>query len=346
MKHQFRLGAVALAICALTVSLTGCVAESGPAASDRVCVVLPDADPTGRWELIDRPALDDGAAAGELELDVRSADGTGAGLAAAAAELLAGGCGVLVLTDVDGAAASVAADAGGVPVVAYDRPFAGASHVVAFDAAEIGRLQGQSLVDAFAAAARDAASAIVVYLAPSDLDATAREGALTALRAGGVRPASEPLIGDGTTPQAAFERALAGLSGRVDAVWAADDASAGAAAEVLSGRGAAPVPIAGGVATPDALRRILAGWQTSAVQLPIDEEVQALLDVVTTIVRPDASATPAPDAATTVLIAPLLVTATELPALVSAGVVSAGDLCAGDVLGVVLADRCSAAGIG
>lgn len=350
--HPRRVGGALLAVAAVaTALLSGCAPEptNGPGASDRVCVVLPDDDPAGRWERSDRPALVQGVEAAGLEIAVASADGAPAGLSEAVSAQLDDGCGVLVLVDVDDAAADVAANAAaeGVPVIAYDGAFAGASYIVAFDEAEAGRLQGQSLVDALAAAGRDPAAASVVYLTDTDLDDAEREGALTALRAGGVRPAAEPVAREGETPDAAFSRALAGLSGVVDGVWAPEEAAAAGAVAVLADRGHAPVPLSGGPVTDEALRRILAGWQTSGVLLPTDLEAQAVVAIAVAVLQPPDGSTPAPsDEVQTTLVPPRLVTAAEIAGLVADGLADASTLCAGEVGGVVLAEKCAAAGIG
>lgn len=344
MKLPFRFVLVPGALAVTALALAGCVAEptNGPGASERICIVLPDADPAGRWEQADRPALQAGFAAADLAVDVRSADGDPA---SAVADQLDDGCGVLVLAAGDGAMdAAAAAVAAGVPVIAYDGAVAGATSVVAFDEAESGRLQGQSLVDAFAAEGRAPGEAVVVYLTGTGLGEAEREGALTALRAGGVRPAAEPVARPDETPDAAFARALAGLSNTVDAVWAPDDAAAAAATSGLAAAAHGPVPLSGGRVTTEALRRILAGWQTSGVLLPTDLEAQAAVDLAVSLLRPAEGATAPPPAE--VLVSPRFVGAADLPALVTEGVISADELCAGEVLGVVLAERCAAAGIG
>jgi D-xylose transport system substrate-binding protein len=63
----------------------------------------------------------------------------------------------MVLVDYQGAGAAVAekAKAAGFPVIAYDRPIAGADYYVSFDNFTVGALQGQMIVDGLAAAGKD-----------------------------------------------------------------------------------------------------------------------------------------------------------------------------------------------
>ena len=70
----------------------------------------------------------------------------------------------MLLVDLQGAAVAVTekAKAAGVPVIAYDRPIAGADYYVSFDNETVGALQGQMVVDGLAAAGKDIKTASIV----------------------------------------------------------------------------------------------------------------------------------------------------------------------------------------
>ena len=135
----------------------------------------------------------------------------------------------MLLVDYNGAGAAVAekAKAEGIPVIAYDRPIEGADYYVSFDNLEVGRLEGQSIVDGLAAAGKDPATAIVVYMGGDPADGNAKmfhDGAVEVMEAAGITPAAEPPgVWDGDKSATNFEQALTSLGGKVDAVWVAND---------------------------------------------------------------------------------------------------------------------------
>src|SRR3546814_8909122 len=94
----------------------------------------------------------------------------------------------MLLVDYQGAAEAVAAKATaeGIPVIAYDRPFEGADYYVSLDNVEVGRLEGQTVLDGLEAAGKDPASAVVVYMGGDPTDGNAamfREGAAEGIEA-------------------------------------------------------------------------------------------------------------------------------------------------------------------
>ncbi|MDG2497805.1 MAG: substrate-binding domain-containing protein, partial [Aquiluna sp.] len=142
----FSISALA-AVAALT--LAGCAAETAEttettsaaatetveATAGRACVILPDADSGTRWEPGDRPALEKALTAAGYEVDIQNAQSDTAKFATIADQQLTKGCGVMLLVDYQGAGVSVAekAKAQGIPVIAYDRPIAGADYYLSFD---------------------------------------------------------------------------------------------------------------------------------------------------------------------------------------------------------------------
>ena len=173
---KFRIASLA-AVAAASLVLAGCAADtateetSTAAAGEtvaealRACVILPDADAGTRWEPGDRPALETCLTAAAYEADIQNAQSDTAKYATIAEAQLTKGCDVMLLVDYHGAGAAVAekAKAAGVPVIAYDRPIAGADYYVSFDNFTVGALQGQMIVDGLVAAGKDPATASIIY---------------------------------------------------------------------------------------------------------------------------------------------------------------------------------------
>ncbi len=192
----------------------------GDAAATRACVILPDAASSPRWENNDRPYLEEGLEAAGFETDIQNAQGDVNKYATIADQQLSQGCGVMLLVDYNGAGGAVAekAKAEGIPVIAYDRPIEGADYYVSFDNLEVGRLEGQSIVDGLAAAGKDPAAAKVVYMGGDPADGNAKmfhDGAVEVMEAAGISPAAEPPgVWDGEKTATNFEQALTALGRR------------------------------------------------------------------------------------------------------------------------------------
>lgn len=349
---------VAVLLAAATLALSGCTAETAAPpenTSTRVCAVLPDTS-SPRWETVDRVALTSGVEGAGFEVDVQNAEGDAERYGEIVDAQLEDGCGVVILAEISGAAGSAesaaasaaeAAHAAGATVIGYGGSFAGADYAVAPDEAEIGRLQGQSLVDALTAAGKTPAVASAVFLG-ADAATTAQHDAATAtMRAAGVRPAAQP-IGPPAEAAAQFAAASAGLSGRVEAVWASTDAYAAGAISDWQAAGLAPVPLTGRGASIDALRNIVAGWQTSTVYTPAHAVADAAVALAESVLNDDEPATTGTLADSTpyVAVAPVLIGPADVATVITAGEVAAADVCAGDAGGRSLVDACAALGIG
>ena len=177
-------------------------------------MILPDAASSPRWENNDRPYLQEGLEAAGFETDIQNAQGDTNKYATIADQQLSKGCGVMLLVDYNGAGAGVAekAKAEGIPVIAYDRPIEGADYYVSFDNFQVGQLEGQSILDGLAAAGKDPATAVVVYMGGDPADGNAamfHDGAVDVMEAAGIKPAAEPPgIWDGDKSATNFEQAL------------------------------------------------------------------------------------------------------------------------------------------
>lgn len=351
MKSSAPILSAVLAVAALT-TLTGCTAEGdGDAplgtASTRACIILPDADSAPRWEQDDRPALSRAIKDAGFTADIRNAEGATGSYAQQGDELLAGGCGVMILVDFDGAAVAVAekAHAAGVPVVAYDRPIAGADYLVAFDHENTGLLQGESIVDGLRAAGKDPAMSAVYFVSGSATDASAtlvRSGATEAMAAAGiVVTAAFDGTGDTQNTASRFANELDAKGGRVDAVWVMNDTDAAGVIQVLDSRGIT-VPVTGQDATIEGLRNVLRGTQSSTVlKRYTDEAHEAATIAIGLLFGNDLD--PQTDGfvdGTPYLKVPVeRVGLAQLATLVHDGVIDAAALCAG------LEEACAANGI-
>lgn len=344
MKSASLVSAVALAgVSALL--LAGCSGggDGGgggddAAAAARACVILPDAASSPRWENNDRPYLEEGLDAAGFETDIQNAQGDVNKYATIADQQLSKGCGVMLLVDYNGAGAAVAekAKAEGIPVIAYDRPIEGADYYVSFDNFEVGRLEGQSIVEGLAAAGKDPATAVVVYMGGDPADGNAamfHDGAVAAMEEVGITPAAEPPgIWDGEKSATNFEQALTSLGGKVDAVWAANDTNAAGVITILDKNGLV-VPVSGQDASIAGLQNVLLGKQTATVYKPIKLEADAAVELAVSLLEGE---TPTADqeledGTPYIAVTPVLVGPEEVITVVEAGDADPAELCQGEV---------------
>jgi D-xylose transport system substrate-binding protein len=333
-------GAAALLLAGCAGSGGGTSSEGGGGeAADRACVILPDAASSPRWENFDRKYLQEGLEEAGFDVDIQNAQGDTNKYSTIADQQLTQGCGVMLLVDYQGAAEAVAAKATaeGIPVIAYDRPFEGADYYVSFDNVEVGRLEGQTVLDGLEAAGKDPASAVVVYMGGDPTDGNAamfREGAAEVMEAAGITPAAEPPgIWDQAKSQTNFEQALTSLGGVVDGVWAANDTNAAGVIKVLQNNNLTGVAVSGQDANVAGLQNILLGWQTATVYKPVKEEADAAVEVAVALLSGE---TPQADqeledGTPYIAVAPQLVGPEEVVNVVEAGDADAAEICTGDV---------------
>ena len=210
MKLLTRKAAVAMLMAGLAaVSFSGCNrdtaapageasgAASGAAAGKRACIILPDAESSNRWENGDRPQLEKAFQAQGVETDIQNAQNDTSKYATVAQQQLTKGCAIMILVDLNKAGVQVTqkAKAQGVPVIAYDRPIAGADYYISFDNFHVGELEGQMIVDGLKAEGKDAKTAKVIYMGGDPTDGNAKQfhdGADSIMSAAGIKPAAEP----------------------------------------------------------------------------------------------------------------------------------------------------------
>ena len=246
-------------------------ASAAPAAAGKACVILPDSQSSDRWENQDRPAIESALAEAGFESDIQNAQGDTNQYLTIGDQMLAGGCGVMILVDLNGSGATVAekAKAQGIPVIAYDRPFAPADYYVSFDNVKVGQLQGEGLLKCLAANGVDVAKAQIVFLNGSPTDGNAamfKEGYQTTLEAAGVKPVKDESVPDWDNQQGGviYEQMFTDLGGKIDGVLAANDGLGGAAIAVNDKNGLT-IPVTGQDATLSGLQNVLLGKQCMSV---------------------------------------------------------------------------------
>ncbi len=137
--------AIAVALGLLVAASAGLAGCSAAADSVKIALLLPDSK-TARYAAFDRPYFEQRVAElGKYEVLYSNADQDAASQQSQAESAIAAGAKVLVLDPVDSAAAAsivAAANAQGIPVVAYDRFITGGrlSFYVSFDNEKVGSL--------------------------------------------------------------------------------------------------------------------------------------------------------------------------------------------------------------
>ncbi|GAA1940558.1 substrate-binding domain-containing protein [Microbacterium aoyamense] len=348
MKKSSILAAAALTGAAAML-LAGCSGSSGGTPTDdgdgggeagRACVILPDAASSPRWENFDRKYLQEGLEGAGFEVDIQNAQGDVNKYSTIADQQLTQGCGVMLLVDYQGAAEAVAAKAKaeGIPVIAYDRPFSGADYYVSFDNTEVGRMEGQTVLDGLAAAGKDPASAVVVYMGGDPTDGNAamfHDGAVEVMEAAGITAAAEPPgVWDQAKSQTNFEQALTGLGGKVDGVWVANDTNAAGVIKVLQDNGLEGVAVSGQDANVAGLQNILLGWQTATVYKPVKDEADAAVATAISLLNGETVEGDAEleDGTPYIQVTPILVGPDKVKDVVAAGDAAYDDVCTPDVM--------------
>ena len=155
-----------------------------------------------------------------------------------------------------------------IPVVAYDRLVeAPGVFYITFDNVEVGRMQARAIL-----AAKPKGNYVMIKGSPTDpnadfLRAGQQEVIDAAVKRGDIR-----IVGDeyteGWKPEVAqknMEQILTRSGGKVDAVVASNDGTAGGVVAALSGRGLKGVPVSGQDGDHAALNRVALGTQTVSV---------------------------------------------------------------------------------
>jgi D-xylose transport system substrate-binding protein len=326
--------------------------EEVAAAGGKACVILPDAASSARWETADRPFLEEAFTAAGVEYDIQNANGDKAKFQTIADGMLASGCGVLAIVNLDsetGSAVIAKATAAGVPVIDYDRLTlgGGAQYYVSFDNVAVGTAIGEGLVKCLNDAGITEGPVAYLNGSPTDNNATLfKEGYAAALEAAGFTPTADQAVPDWDNTKAGtiFEQMYTEANGDFVAVAAANDGLGGAAIAVLDRNGqAGTIFVSGQDATDEGLQRVLQGTQCVTVYKAVKKEADAAAALAVALLQGDQAAADALATGTTtdseagtevpsVLLEPQPIFAENVKDVIADGFTTVDKVCATDEL--------------
>jgi D-xylose transport system substrate-binding protein len=294
-----RLLAIGSILCALSFGIAACGSDdddnastSGGGASttsggkaQKVGVLLPDTKSSVRWESFDRPLLEAAFKAAGVPVTIDNAQGDKSTQQQQAEQQITNGAKVLLLVNLDsgsGAAIEANAQSRGVKTIDYDRLTlkGSADYYVSFNNVEVGKLQGQGLVDCLG----DSGTPNIAQLngSPTDNNATLfKEGAVSVLNplyeSGKAKKVADQAVPDWDNQQALtiFEQMLQKTNNKIDGVLAANDGLANSVISALKARKLKQIPVTGQDATPEGIQNILAGDQCMTVYKAVKKEADA-----------------------------------------------------------------------
>jgi D-xylose transport system substrate-binding protein len=299
-----RMLAIGGALCALSFGIAACGSDdndnastSGGGAStsssggkaQKVGVLLPDTKSSIRWESFDRPLLTEAFKAAGVPVTIENAQNDKSTQQQQAEQLITNGAKVLLLVNLDsgsGAAIEANAQSRGVKVIDYDRLTlkGSAAYYVSFDNVQVGKLQGQGLVDCLDKESGATADPSIAQLngSPTDNNATLfKQGAVSVLNplyeSGKAKKVADQAVPEWDNQQALtiFEQMLQKTNNKIDGVLAANDGLANSVISALKARKLKQIPVTGQDATPQGLQNILSGDQCMTVFKAVKKEADA-----------------------------------------------------------------------
>ncbi|SFF43360.1 D-xylose transport system substrate-binding protein [Actinoplanes philippinensis] len=280
--------------------LSACTSEDDPAgrgADAVIGVILPDTKSSARWETADLKYLAEAFAAAGVPADIKNAQGDKASFQTIAEGMIQTGVKVLMTVNLDsGTGKNVLESArkAGIRTIDYDRLTlsGGADYYVSFDNVEVGKLQGQGLVDCLSE--KRVPTPVVAFLngSPTDNNATLfKEGYDSVLQpkfaSGEYLKGPEDAVPDwdGAKGGTIFEQQLT-KDHKIAGVLAANDSLGNAAIEVLKkNKLNGTVPVTGQDATVQGLQNILVGDQCMTVYKAIKKEAAAAAGLAIALAR-------------------------------------------------------------
>lgn len=297
-----RLIGLALTVGVLALVVAGCGSDNKKSSSGgssgklQVGVLLPDSQSSVRWETQDRPDLQQAFDAAGVKATIVNAQGDKNKQTTQAEQAITNGAKVLLLVDLDagsGSAIIAKARAKGVKVIDYDRLTngGGADFYVSFDNVQVGKLQGQGLVDCLKAKNVSKPRIATLNGSPTDNNAT--------LFAEGYNSVLDPLYKSGdlvkgpdkSVPDWDNQKALTIFEGflqqgkQIDGVLAANDGLGNAAIQALKKRNKSQIPVTGQDATAEGVQNILTGDQCMTVYKAIKKEADAASKLAIALVK-------------------------------------------------------------
>ena len=298
---RFALAATLVVLAAACSTASGRGGEDrGTAAGQKIALLLPERA-AARYEAQDRPLFEAKVKALCPGCQVVYANaGQDADRQRAQADAaLGGGAKVMVLDPVDSsAAAAIVAEAKrrDVPVISYDRLVldADVDYYISFDNEQVGRLQGESLVNKLKA---DGRSGGIVMINGSPTDNNARQykkGAHSVIDSSGFKVAKEYDTPRWTAGEAETRmgKAIAALGedGFVG-VYAANDVTASGAIAAMKRHGIDPLPpVTGQDAELAAVQRVITGEQYMTVYKAVRSEAEQAAELAVHLANGDRAA--------------------------------------------------------
>jgi D-xylose transport system substrate-binding protein len=271
--------------------------SSSSANAGKVAVLLPDSKSSVRWETVDRPFLKAAFDKAGVDSEIQNAEGDKSAQQQQAEQAITNGAKVLLLVNLDsGSGAAIAANAKsqGVKVIDYDRlTLKGDSdYYVSFDNEEVGRLQGQGLVDCLGGASKPAVA--VLNGSPTDNNATLFKKGYDSVinpkfKSGAWSEVADQSVPDWDNQKALtiFEQMLQKSSNDVDGVLAANDGLGNAAISALKQRKLKQIPVTGQDATLQGIQNIVNGDQCMTVYKAIKKEADAAAALAIALAKGD-----------------------------------------------------------
>jgi D-xylose transport system substrate-binding protein len=262
-------------------------------------VILPDTTSSTRYTLYDKPLLQKALTDAGITADIQNAGGSISKFQSIAQSMIGEGVKVLIIDSIDaasGAAVEKQAATAGIKVIDYDRVNLGGSaqYYVSFDNEDVGRLQGQTLVDCLNA---DNVSKpnIIEMDGGTDVDNNAvlfAKGANAVLKplqtAGKLTIKSESVVKGWLVANAApaFQQALTAAGGQVQGVLAANDDIANAVIGVLKQSGLnGHVVVTGQDSGVEGLQNIITGQQSMTIFKNVKLEATAAAQLAIALIK-------------------------------------------------------------
>jgi len=284
---------------AAVASSAAAPASSAAAAAGKACVILPDAASSARWETADRPFLEEAFKAAGLEYDIQNANGDKAKFATIADGMIAGGCTVMAVVNLDSPSAAAVikkADAAGIPVIDYDRLTlgGGAKYYVSFDNVAVGTAIGEGLVKCLTDAGTTTGNVALLNGSPTDNNATLfKQGYEKVVKDAGYTITADQAVPDWDNTKAGtiFEQMYTKANGDFVGVASANDGLGGAVVSVLDRNGqAGKIFVTGQDATDEGLQRVLLGTQCVTVYKAVKKEAEAAAALMVALANGDTAA--------------------------------------------------------
>jgi D-xylose transport system substrate-binding protein len=327
--------------------------------SGKIGVILPDTKSSVRWELFDRPYLEEAFQAAGVEYDIQNAEGDKNRMASIADQMITSGVNVLMIVNLDsesGAAIQQKAADAGVQTIDYDRLTLNgqAAVYVSFDGVKVGEAQGDGLIKCIEDKGVENPAIAVLNGSPTDNNATLfKQGYDSKINpkfdGGEWTEVDDQSVPDWDNQKGGqiFEQMLTKAGGKIDGVLAANDGLANAAIAVLK-KNNLQVPVTGQDATPEGLRNILAGDQCMTVYKAVKVEAEAAAEAAVSLLNgeePDTGGATLEDTESgrqvpSVLLPVQAIYKENVKDVIDDGFVKVEDVCTPE-----LADACAEAGI-